>query len=319
MSADQPIVVILGPTAGGKSDVAVAVAEALGGQIIGADSMQVYRHLNAGTAKPTPAQRAAVPHHMIDHVEPTETWTVAQWLEAAESLIEQMHQQNRMPVVVGGTHLYMQALLVGLFDGPGIDPAFRQSLASDEPARLHHRLREVDPDAADRIHPNDRKRIVRALEVHHLSGRPISQWQQQWDPASGKQHPYRHHPILIGLRWSAEAINRRINARVKTMFHPPDSTEDLISETRRLEAAGLLGNQARQALGTKPALEHLAGRLSADEAMEKVKIETRRFAKSQRTWLKRFRGVRWIEAEKMDGPERALEAVEIARNHRPSG
>ena len=318
MSTDQPIVVILGPTAGGKSEVAVAVAEALGGEIIGADSMQVYRHMNAGTAKPTPVQRAAVSHHLIDHVEPTETWTVAQWLEDAESLIEQMHGRNKLPVVVGGTHLYLQALLVGLFDGPGIDQEFRQSLASDDPARLHRRLREVDPEAADRIHPNDRKRIVRALEVHHLSGRPISQWQQQWDAASGTQRPYRHHPLLIGLRWSAEAINRRINARVKTMFHPPEGTEDLIGETRRLEAADLLGTQARQALGTKQALEHLSGLLSAQETMERVKIETRRFAKSQRTWLKRFHGVHWIEAENLDGPERALEAVEIARKRRLS-
>jgi len=301
------IVVIVGPTAGGKSALAVAVARALAGQIINADSMQVYRELNAGTAKPSAQQRAAVVHHLIDVVEPTEPFSVADWLTAAEALIEEMHDRGVLPIVAGGTNLYLNALLRGMFEGPAGDEAFRASLDAIDAATLHAQLTAIDPDAASRIFPNDRKRIVRALEVHHVTGQRISALQTQWEESkiqNPKSEIYHHDPIMVGLRWPVEVINRRINARVKAMFQPEDEGEDLISETRRLLEAGRLGPQAREAIGTKQVLEHLAGRCTAEAAMERVKIATRRFGKQQRTWLKRYRGVHWLA-----GAEKPPEAV----------
>jgi len=320
MSNAQRIVVIVGPTAGGKSDLAVAIAREFNGEIINADSMQVYRELDAGTAKPTLQQRAVAMHHLIDCIDPTDSWTVADWLEAAERAIADIHARGRLPIVVGGTNLYLKALLEGMFDGPPADEAFRAQLADVPSHELHERLAKVDPESAERIHRNDHKRIVRSLEVLHTTGKPMSEHQQQWnsfnrDPkssegsASPPQAVYRHNPVMIGLNWPTDAINRRINARVKAMFHPLEG-ESLVEETRRLEAAGRLGPQAREALGTKQVLDHLAGRLSLDECFERVKIDTRRFAKTQRTWLKRYRGVMWLDPTQMDWP--CLEARAVA-------
>lgn len=332
-AADKPRpIVILGPTAGGKSELAVELAEQLDGQVIGADSMQVYRHMDAGTAKPEPELQARAKHHMIDIVEPTERFTVADWLEQTERLIADLQAAGKRPIVVGGTNLYIKALLEGMFEGPAIDQAFRAELADIDSAELHRQLKAKDPEAAERIHPNDRKRLTRALEVLHLTGQPISAQQQQWDQFgqsrdSDADRPaapsYRHDPILIGLRWAPEAINPRINLRVKAMFHPDKAREQdglewpwresLPDETRRLEDAGLLGPQAREALGYKQVLQAMIGRMSLDDAMEKTKIETRRFGKQQRTWLKRFRGVHWIEADQIEGPERTARALAIVR------
>ena len=324
MAGTHPIrpVVILGPTAGGKSELAVALAEALDGEVIGADSMQVYRHMDAGTAKPSAALRRRVPHHLIDIIEPTEAFTVAHWLERAERLIGELPTRGMRPIVVGGTNLYIRALLEGMFEGPPRDEAFRTALAQVIPQELHQRLRQVDPDAAERISPNDHKRIVRALEVYQATGQPISAWQKQWGGGDGRPSaslggpdadapastdtPYRHNPILLGLAWDTDTINRRINLRVKAMFQPESVEpalaaevcphgESLPDEVRRLESARLLGPQARQALGYQQVLEHLAGDLTLPEAFEKTKILTRRFAKSQRTWLRRFRHVHWLE------------------------
>ena len=318
MGTPHRIVVILGPTAGGKTDLAVAIARRFGGEILSADSMQVYRRLDAGTAKPPAEQRAAAPHHLIDIVEPTDRFTVADWLARAESLIGELHGRGRLPIVVGGTNLYVKALLEGMFEGPPADEQFRKSLAAVPVHELHVRLAAVDPLAANRIDRNDRKRITRALEVHKATGKPISALQSQWDQAepSSSVSPlrYLHNPILIGLRWSVEAINGRINARVKQMFHSAHAREDLISETRRLDAAGLLGPQAREAIGTKQVLEQLVGKYDADEAMERVKIETRRFAKAQRTWLKRYRGVHWLDAKGLTPNALFEQAISILTN-----
>ncbi|MHB1156981.1 MAG: tRNA (adenosine(37)-N6)-dimethylallyltransferase MiaA [Phycisphaerales bacterium] len=318
MALTQPtprIVVVLGPTAGGKSELAVALAERFAGEVINADSMQVYRHLDAGTAKPSRELMRRVPHHLIDVAEPTDTWTVADWLDAAERCIADLHQRGKLPIVVGGTNLYLKALLEGFFDGPPADEAFRATLTNITPQQLHERLKRIDPPAAERIHPNDHKRLVRALEVHHQTGKPISAQQQQWSdgafstagaincprrqPTGDGGLSYLHNPVLIGLDWPAAVINPRINARVKLMFHPTDGGEDLVSETRRLRDAGLLGVQAAKALGYQQVLAALAGHLTMDEAFEKTKIETRRFAKAQRTWLKRYRGVHWLPAAEL--------------------
>ena len=310
MTRPDRIVVILGPTAGGKSELAVAIARACGGQIINADSMQVYKHLDAGTAKPTAEQRAAAAHHLIDCVDPTQPWTLADWLEAAEAKIAELQSAGILPIVVGGTNLYLKALLEGMFDGPPADQSFRASVADTPAGELHEQLAKIDPEAAERIHRNDHKRIVRALEVYHATGKPISEQQKQWGGTTDRT--YRHDPILIGLTWPTELINSRINARVKAMFEMSGG-EDLVEETRRLHDAGLLGEQAAEALGTKQVLAHLAGRCTRTEAMEQTKIETRRYAKAQRTWLKRYRGVRWLAADANDFQALAIEAIGVVK------
>ncbi|MEO0514776.1 MAG: tRNA (adenosine(37)-N6)-dimethylallyltransferase MiaA [Planctomycetota bacterium] len=329
-------IVILGPTAGGKSDLAAQLAEHLGGQVLGADSMQVYKHLDAGTAKPPPQLRQRVPHHLVDLVEPTERFTVHDWLNHADATIAEVQSSGGTPVIVGGTNLYLKALLEGLFDGPGQDDAFRASLTALPDAELHQRLAAIDPAAAARIAPADRQRLTRALEVHHLTGQPISELQTQWAEAAAAQTEYRHRPILIGLRWDVEAINPRINLRVKAMFTPDKvdpalaaavciGGESLPDEVRRLVAEGRLvpGSQAAEALGYKQVLAALypdqfpgaADRLisNLDDAFERTKILTRRFAKQQRTWLKRFRGVRWIEGDVPSSEQRLSLAQETIR------
>lgn len=309
-------IVILGPTAGGKSELAVALATRLDGEIISADSMQIYRRMDAGTAKPSPALRARVPHHLIDCVEPIDRFTVADWLQQADALITAMQARGRTPIVVGGTNLYIQALLEGLFAGPGHDPRLREQLGQLDSAALHDRLAAVDPAAAGRIHPNDRKKLIRALEVFASTGRPISQQQRQWGGAP-RSTPYRHDARLVGLAWPTELVNRRINLRVKAMFDPLKAIEQdgldptevwwprgLVEETADLRDRHLLGPQAAQALGYKQVLAHLAGHMTRDEAFEWTKIQTRRFAKRQRTWLKRFAAVTWCDA-----PGKSAEAI----------
>ncbi len=309
--AQRPII-LLGPTAGGKSALAVALAQQLNGAVIGADSMQVYRHLDAGTAKPTPAQRAAVAHHLIDVVEPTEPFTVHDWLTRTQTTLDELAAAGKRAIVVGGTNLYLKALLEGLFDGPPADPTLRAELDQLSPGELHDRLKTVDPPAAARIHPNDRKRLTRALEVYQLTGKPISVHQQQWDDTglAGGDSSDVGRFLMIGLSWPVELINQRINLRVKAMFYPDRvdpqlaaeiclNGESLPAEVARLEAAGLLGTQARQALGYQQVIQHLQGLMTLDDAFERTKILTRRFAKTQRTWLRRFAGVKWLPGEQL--------------------
>lgn len=319
-------IVILGSTAGGKSELAAQLAQHVGGQVIGADSMQVYRHLNAGTAKPDEQLLCLAKHHLIDIVEPTERFTVSDWLKRVDALIPRLQAEGLVPIIVGGTNLYLKALLEGLFAGPSHDPDLRASLAVWSGDELHDRLRLVDPEAAARIHRNDRKKLVRALEVNHVTQKPISALQQQWERRGGSTgRGYRHDPILIGLMWSTETINRRINQRVTRMFFPGQKdrdddctpgTESLPQEVRRLEEAGMLGLQAREALGYKQVLAAQAGRCTLDDAYEKTKILTRRFAKNQRTWHKRFQNVHWINAEDGDAQQRLARCLMVWRQER---
>lgn len=284
---------MIGPTAGGKTRLAIELARRLGGEVIGADSMQVYRGMDVGTAKPSAAELAAVPHHLIDVADPREEgFTVEEWRRLAEAAIAEIRGRGRVPIVVGGTSLYVRALLEGLFEGPAPDPSLRAELDAMSLESLRSELERVDPPAARRIHPNDRRRSQRAVEVFRQSGRPISELQAEWEERlSTRAHPEAR---VIGLDWPVEAINRRINLRVKAMF-----AGGLVEEARSLRAAGPLGRQAREAVGYGEAFDVLDGVLSLDEAIERTKIRTRRYAKQQRTWLKRFRtipGGIWIAA-----------------------
>ncbi len=301
-----PIVLILGPTAGGKTELAIELAQRLPGECICADSMQVYQGMDIGTAKPTPAQRARVPHHLLDLVPPTQDgFSVDTWMRLAEEAVQNIRGRGLFPIVVGGTNLYVQALLEGLVEGPQPDPDLRARLESTDLAGLRRRLETVDPVAARRIHPNDRKRTVRAVEVYELTGGRISDLQAQWF-----RGPPRRDVRIIGLDYSVEAINRRINARVRAMIG-----NGLVEEVRRLLDAGGLGRQAAEALGYRQILDHLRGRTSLDEAVEQIKIRTRRYAKQQRTWLRRFAAhpqASWIRPDDLSMPhlvEKSLSAA----------
>lgn len=285
--------VIIGPTAGGKSGLAVDVAMVLrekhgiSAEIVTADSIQVFRGLDIGSAKPTAAEQRGVPHHLIDVIEPTAAFSVDAWLELAERTIAELKSRAVVPIVVGGTHLYVKAFMEGLFEGPEPSEKLREELRGMDPALRRAELERIDPAAATRIHPNDERRTVRALEVYRLTGKPISEHQRQWDAGAT-----RSDCLVFGLEWDVESLNQRINARVKGMME-----KGLLEETRTLWQSGRLGPQAREALGYKQLVQHLEGLMPLNEGIERIKIETRRFAKNQRTWLKRLRslpGSVWI-------------------------
>ena len=275
----RPIILILGPTAGGKTSLAISLANQLdgGGECICADSMQIYKNMNIGTAKPTQEEQAQAIHHLVNIVDPSEDgFTVESWLTRAEQAIEDIRARGKWPIVVGGTNLYVQSLLFGLFDGPDCDQEKRDALNAEPNTLLQERLHALDPEAAERIHINDKRRLVRAIEVCEATGHPLSSLQSQW----GKPMP-REDAIMIGLTWPVKTINRRINARVRAMFD-----EGFLDEVNLLQ--GTLGKQASEALGYKQLLAHIRGECTLDEAKERVKILTRRYAKQQRTWLRRF-------------------------------
>jgi tRNA dimethylallyltransferase len=280
----QPLV-ILGPTASGKSDLAMALARRVGGEILSVDSMQVYRGMDVGTAKPTAAERAEIPHHLIDMVNPSEEFTVARFVELADGVIG----NTRAPLIAtGGTPLYYKALFEGLFEGPPADLAVRQRLAQEPAEALHRRLSEVDPAAAARIHANDTRRVIRALEVYELTGRPITSFQTDWSAPT-----HRHAATWVGLNWDKDALNRRINARVKAMIAAGwlDETRDL------LRRYGQLSKTASEATGYADLIAHLQGKIKLDDAIEQIKISTRQLARKQMKWFRRWPQVTWLKGE----------------------
>src|SRR4051812_11412873 len=260
MADRKKLLAIVGPTASGKSALAMEVARKTGAQILSADSMQVYRGMDIGTAKPSWAERSEVVHHLIDVVEPSESFAVARFVEIADEVIAGAKSPL---IVVGGTPLYYKALFEGLFEGPGADEEIRERLREVDVAQLHARLKSIDAAAAARIHVNDRKRLVRALEVFELTGRPISSFQTDWE--SGKK---RHEAVWVGLAWEKETLNRRINARVKGMM-----AAGWVEEVRALVAKfGELSATAGEATGYRELIEHAAGRMSLEDAVEQIKI-----------------------------------------------
>ncbi len=297
------ITFIIGCTACGKSSAGFELAQRQGAEIVVVDSMKVYRRMDIGTAKPSPAQRAAVRYHLVDVVEPQEAFDVARYMERADAAIADITGRGKKVVVVGGPALYIMGLAFGMHDGPGADDAFRAQLRARAdrvglPA-LHDELRQVDPDAAERIHPNDYRRIERALEVFHITGTPLSRMQVQWAPATPR-YPSR----FIGLRRERDQQSQRINARVKRMIQA-----GLLDEVRGLLAEPPLSTQARQAVGYAELIAHLAGECTLDEAIERIKINSRRLAKNQRTWFRRFPGVEWIDLTEHDTARGVIDTI----------
>jgi len=273
---------LTGPTASGKTSQGLDLASRLGAEIISMDSMALYRGMDIGTAKPSPEERAGIPHHLIDTLEPDQSFSVAQYVETAHAVVADIRQRGRVALFVGGTPLYLKALLRGLFEGPPADEELRRQLSDEaerrEPGWLREKLRAVDPAAAERLHENDTRRLIRALEVYEQTGRPISEWQRQFDqPGPGSNRVYV-------LDWPRHELHRRIDERVDRMF-----AAGLVDEVRRLlEGPRPLSHTARQAVGYREVIEHLERGLPLDETREAIKGHTRQLAKRQMTW---FRGL----------------------------
>ena len=295
------MILILGVTASGKSRLAFDLAEHLGAEILSIDSMKVYRRMDIGTAKPPKEARQRVKYHLIDLVEPSDSFSVGAFIDAALDAIGQIKSRNRKIVAVGGTALYIKSLLYGLFDGAGTDEHIRTELRAraeaEGLAELHRELMKIDPAAAERINPNDARRIIRALEVYQLTGKPISSFQKQWD-----QHQIRHDWTIIGLRREKADASSRINKRVKKMIDAGlvDEVKYLLNEEKPL------GNQARCAIGYAEIIEHLSGQTSLEDAIESIKINSRRLAKDQRTWFKTFQNVHWLDIAEDETSEQIL-------------
>ena len=307
------MVLILGVTASGKGRLAFDLAQSLGAEIISIDSMKVYRRMDIGTAKPPKEARAAVKYHLIDIVEPSDSFSIGAFLDAAMHAIEQIQSRKRKIIAVGGTALYIKALLYGLFEGPGTDEQIRAELRARAEAEglkeLYHELSKIDPAAAERIGPNDAKRIIRALEVYRITGKLISSLQQQWDQSVKDTRDTRceiqdtkNGWTIVGLRREKTDTNSRINKRAKNMI-----AGGLIDEVKSLLAEEKpLSKQAQCAIGYAEIIDYLNGRIDLDTATELIKKNTRRLAKNQRTWFKTFKNVNWLDIEPEEPAEKIL-------------
>ncbi len=292
---------LTGPTASGKSAAGVELARLIEAEIVSMDSMALYRQMDIGTAKPGPAERSRVPHHLIDVIDPSEHYSLAQYIEAAHQCVEDIARRGKKTLFVGGTPLYLKGLLRGIFQGPPADWTFRRQFQlqsqQQEPSWLHQRLLEVDPAAAARLHPHDTRRLIRALEIFHLTGRPISHFQKQFDAGAPAD---RCHVFV--LDWPRDDLYDRINRRVSQMFE-----NGLIDEVRALLANPKpLGKTARQAVGYREVIEHLQGRWNLSETIELVRRHTRQLAKRQNTW---FRSLCECRSVPVSGP---IDPAEIA-------
>lgn len=296
----QPLIVILGPTATGKTEVGILLAERLDGEIISADSSAVYRGLDIGSAKPSPEEQQRVRFHLIDVADPDEVFTAARFRELALQAIDAIRQRGKRVLIVGGTGLYLRVLLHGFsLAPPPADPEVRARWKAEvervgAPA-LHERLKQIDPIAAARIHPNDAVRITRAFEVYEMTGVPISQWQQ---------HAEAEMPaIKIGLTMPREQLYQRIDQRVDQMI-----ARGMLQEVQNLLQKGYNPEQpALKGLGYRHLIGYIQGRIGWDEAVRLWKRDTRRFAKRQMTWFRKEPGVRWIDAS--HGSEKTAETI----------
>jgi tRNA dimethylallyltransferase len=288
-------VVLTGPTASGKSALALDWAVRLGAEIVALDSMTLYRGMDVGTAKPSVEDRRRVPHHLIDVLDPWQSSSVAWWLERAAESARDIENRGRRALFVGGTPLYLKAMLCGLFDGPPADAELRRRLEGEAEAlgrqALHERLARCDPATAARLHVNDLRRIIRALEVHELTGKPIGELQEQWG------RPASDAPAVSCLDVPREELYRRIDERVVAMF--ANGLVEEVEALRRLPQP--LSPEAAQAVGYQEVMDFLDGRATRDEAVRTMQTRTRHFAKRQLTW---FRGlpVQLVTPESLGNP-----------------
>jgi len=282
------LILLAGPTAVGKSIIALTLAGSIGGEIISVDSMQVYRGLDIGTAKPSTAERKRVPHHLIDVVELTEPFDAAKFVALAQKAVDEIAARGRIAILCGGTGLYFKAFLEGLGDAPSADERLRTDLEATPLSELLRELEQRDPTTFSRIDRQNPRRVIRAVEVIRLTGRPFAEQRANWDHAPCITH---HASGSFCLTRHPTDLHTRINARVDEVF-----ARGLVDETRRLLDRGLAENKtAMQAIGYRQVVEHLRGDRSLPETIELVKIKTRQFAKRQITWFRKQLGLEWIE------------------------
>lgn len=292
----RKLIIIAGPTAVGKSKAAVALSKAIGGEVISADSMQVYRRMDIGSAKVTPEETEGVPHHLIDILEPQEDFNVNRFQALAKEAVEGIYARGHVPVIAGGTGFYIQSVLYDIdFTENGDDRSYREELealaAREGPGKLSEMLRAVDPEAADSIHENNVKRMIRALEFYHETGEKISV-HNETERRKESPFDFRYYVLTMDRARLYERIDRRVDLMMEA---------GLLDEVRSLQAEGCReGMTSMQGLGYKQLLEYLNGNGTLEEAVERIKQETRHFAKRQLTWFKRERDIIYIDVEKED-------------------
>ncbi len=288
-----PLIVVAGPTASGKTELAIEIAERVGGEIVSADSMQIYKYMDIGTAKPTKEERARAVHHLIDFVEPCEDFSVADYAALAHKEIEDIASRGKVPIMCGGTGLYISSVVNDVtFGEVETDHALREELKKTAEEKggeyLIEMLRKFDPVSAERLHPNNLKRVIRAIEFYKTTGKPISEHQ-----AETKLKESRYSPLIMCIEWDRQTLYDRINRRVDMMFDA-----GLICEVKRLREMGFTRElNSMQGIGYKEVMDYLDGAATLDETREIIKQSSRRYAKRQMTWFRRDTRVRYIGAD----------------------
>lgn len=282
------VIIIVGPTAVGKTSLSLQIAEQLDSEIVSADSRQIYKLMDIGTAKPTPEEQRQVVHHFIDNKFPDEYYSAGQYARDARAVIDSLREKGQLPLVVGGSGLYIRALVDGFFADEIADEAVKENLKMDEQEKsltfLYRKLAKVDPLLAQKIHPNDRQRIIRALEVWEVSGKPLSEFQQK------PKNPAEFNPVYIGLTMDREQLYHRIERRVDDMLD-----QGFVDEVRRIAALGYSKDlSALQTVGYKEVFQYLYKEINYERMVELIKQKTRNYAKRQFTWFKKEKRINWF-------------------------
>ncbi len=304
---------LTGPTASGKTEIGLELAQRLGAEIISLDSMTLYRHMDIGTAKPNAEQQRRVPHHLIDILEPDQQFSLSNYVDAATAKIDQIRQRGRQVLFVGGTPLYLKAMLRGIFRGPPADWEFRQQIEEElqtvELPALHRRLQQIDPLSAAKLHPHDKRRIIRALEVYRSTGRPISHLQTQFDEG----RPADQCRVFV-VTWPRNVLHQRIQQRVEAMF-----AAGLVDEVRGiLDRYQELSRTASQAVGYREVIQGLKQGHAREQTIETVKTRTRRFARHQETWFRSLSECRFLVRTTDDDQPAIIQQMLAAAEQQPS-
>lgn len=304
----KKVILLLGPTGVGKTETSILVARALDTEIISSDSMQIYRYMDIGTAKPSLKEREMVRHHMIDIADPWELYSTGEYIKAVKPIIEELHNKKKIPIIVGGTGLYLKAMTRGIFEGPSADWQLRGDLKKkemDTPGYLYDHLKSIDSASASKIMPNDLRRIIRALEVYYKGKKPISEFQRSLTK------PLLFDFVKIGLSRDRKELYNLIEKRVDKMM-----TDGLVDEVKKVKylitknsTVDLSRLPALQAIGYKELILHLNGEISLDEAVTLIKKRSRNYAKRQFTWFKKEEGVCWIDITGISESDKIFDKV----------
>lgn len=286
------VIVIGGPTASGKSNLAVELAKKINGEIISADSMQIYRDMNIGTAKITKTEMQGIPHYMLDIVSPEERYSVSAYKKKAEKAIEEILAKGKVPIIVGGTGLYIESLIYGIeFQEEEIDEEYRQKLnniaETEGLYKLYQEAQKIDPKAMEKISPNDRKRILRVLEIYHKTGKTKTEQE-----AESRKGEIKYNYKVFAINWNREELYRKIEQRIDKMIE-----DGLIQEVQAIREKYNKFPTAMQGLGYKEVVEYLEHKITKEEMLEKLKKETRHYAKRQLTWFRKYKEITWLEGE----------------------